>query len=52
MMLMLLAYVVLKDNARLEASLTYAYLTYPSQFSERISKASEQLKSTVSAKGC
>ncbi|MBA6116374.1 hypothetical protein MXF29_04200 [Pseudomonas sp. NC26] len=44
MMLMLLAYVVLKDNARLEASLTYAYLTYPSQFSERISKASEQLK--------
>ncbi|MFJ2983433.1 MULTISPECIES: hypothetical protein [unclassified Pseudomonas] len=44
LMVMLVAYVALKGNARLEASLTYAYLTYPSQFSERISKASEQLK--------
>ena len=44
LMVTLVAYVALKDNARLEASLTYAYLTYPSQFSERISKASEQLK--------
>jgi len=40
----LLVYLVFKDSARLEASLTYAYLTYPSQFSERISKANEQLK--------
>ncbi|MFK0309896.1 hypothetical protein ACIQUF_01520 [Pseudomonas sp. NPDC090233] len=44
LMVTLVAYVALKGNARLEASLTYAYLTYPSQFSERISKASEQLK--------
>ena len=44
LMVLLLAYVVLKGNPRLEASLTYSYLTYPSQFSERISKASEQLK--------
>jgi len=44
LMVMLVAYVALKGNARLEASLTYAYLTYPSQFSERISKANEQLK--------
>ncbi|MFJ4153582.1 hypothetical protein ACIPZF_02060 [Pseudomonas sp. NPDC089752] len=44
LMITLVAYVALKDNARLEASLTYAYLTYPSQFSERVSKASEQLK--------
>ncbi|MEN5107377.1 hypothetical protein ABE521_00755 [Pseudomonas sp. TWI672] len=44
LMVWLVAYVVLKDNARLEASLTYSYLTYPSQFSERISKTNEQLK--------
>lgn len=37
-------YTVLRGSPRLEATLTYAYLTYPSQFSERISKASEQLK--------
>ena len=41
---MLLFYVLFKNNARLDASLTYAYLTYPSQFSERISRANEQLK--------
>ena len=44
LMVMLVAYVAFTAKARLEASLTYAYLTYPSQFSERISKASEQLK--------
>ncbi|MFJ4348667.1 hypothetical protein [Pseudomonas sp. NPDC089401] len=43
-MALLVGYVALKDNPRLEATLTYAYLTYPSQFSERISQASEQLK--------
>ncbi|MDZ3990979.1 hypothetical protein [Pseudomonas sp. Teo4] len=41
---MLVVYGVLTGRPRLEASLTYAYLTYPSQFSERISTASEQLK--------
>jgi hypothetical protein len=40
----LLFYMLLKSHARLDASLTYAYLTYPSQFSERISRANEQLK--------
>jgi len=44
LMVMLVAYVLFKAQPRLEASLTYAYLTYPSQFSERISKANEQLK--------
>jgi hypothetical protein len=44
LMVMLVAYVLLKDQPRLEATLTYAYLTYPSQFSERISRANEQLK--------
>lgn len=44
LMVLLAAYALLRGNPRLEASLTYAYLTYPSQFSERISKASEQLK--------
>jgi hypothetical protein len=44
LMVLLVAYVLLKDQPRLEATLTYAYLTYPSQFSERISKANEQLK--------
>ncbi len=44
LMVLLAAYVLLRGNPRLEASLTYAYLTYPTQFSERISKASEQLK--------
>jgi hypothetical protein len=44
LMVMVVAYVVIKGSPRLEASLTYAYLTYPSQFSERITKASEQLK--------
>ncbi|WP_449432471.1 hypothetical protein [Pseudomonas putida] len=44
LMVVLVAYSVFKRTPRLEASLTYAYLTYPSQFSERISKASEQLK--------
>ncbi|WDY56072.1 hypothetical protein [Pseudomonas sp. PSKL.D1] len=44
LMVLLVAYALLKDDARLEASLTYAYLTYPSQFSERISKTNEQLK--------
>lgn len=43
-MVLLTAYVLLRSSPRLEASLTYAYLTYPTQFSERISKASEQLK--------
>nr|WP_314483693.1 hypothetical protein [uncultured Pseudomonas sp.] len=41
---LLCVYKVVMGNPRLEASLTYAYLTYPGQFSERISKASEQLK--------
>ncbi|BBH46755.1 hypothetical protein [Pseudomonas sp. KU43P] len=40
----LLVYMVFKSPARLDASLTYAYLTYPSQFSERITRANEQLK--------
>ncbi|MGE8321455.1 MAG: hypothetical protein ACN6OX_00040 [Pseudomonas sp.] len=44
LMVLLAVYGVFRGNPRLEASLTYAYLTYPSQFSERISKASEQLK--------
>lgn len=44
LMVLLAVYGLLRGNPRLEASLTYAYLTYPSQFSERISKASEQLK--------
>lgn len=44
LMVLLVTYVLLKDSPRLEATLTYAYLTYPSQFSERISKANEQLK--------
>ena len=44
LMVLLTAYVLLRSSPRLEASLTYAYLTYPTQFSERISKASEQLK--------
>jgi len=44
LMVLLAAYALFRGNPRLEASLTYAYLTYPSQFSERISKASEQLK--------
>ncbi|MBK5011560.1 hypothetical protein IAE33_003420 [Pseudomonas sp. S60] len=44
LMALLLAYKVLGGNPRLEASLTYSYLTYPGQFSERISQASEQLK--------
>ncbi|MDF0732677.1 hypothetical protein P0Y43_18480 [Pseudomonas entomophila] len=33
-----------KDDAKLEAHLSYEYLTYPSQFSERISQANDQLK--------
>lgn len=44
LVVLLAAYAIFRGNPRLEASLTYAYLTYPSQFSERISKASEQLK--------
>jgi len=44
LMVLLVTYVLLKDSPRLEATLTYAYLTYPSQFCERISKANEQLK--------
>ncbi|UBM23596.1 hypothetical protein K8374_14450 [Pseudomonas sp. p1(2021b)] len=37
-------YALLKDDAGLEARLTYAYLTYPSQFSERISTTNDLLK--------
>lgn len=37
-------YFVLKDDARLEAELTYQTLTYPSQFSERISQTNDALK--------
>ncbi|MPS98282.1 MAG: hypothetical protein E2581_07250 [Pseudomonas sp.] len=44
LLVVLVAYGFLKSRPRLEATLTYAYLTYPSQFSERISKASELLK--------
>lgn len=36
--------VALKDDSGLEARLTYAYLTYPSQFSERISTTNDLLK--------
>ncbi|MBF8746711.1 hypothetical protein E2H86_21915 [Pseudomonas putida] len=43
-MALLVVYSVLRSSPRLEASLTYAYLTYPSQFSERISSASDALK--------
>ncbi|MCK1978046.1 hypothetical protein LNK15_13510, partial [Jeotgalicoccus huakuii] len=44
LMVLLAAYGLLRGNPRLEASLTNAYLPYPSQFSERITKAREQLK--------
>ncbi|MHA7112762.1 hypothetical protein ACX0KM_01040 [Pseudomonas promysalinigenes] len=44
LMVLLVAYVLVTNQPRLEATLTYAYLTYPSQFSERISKANDQLK--------
>ncbi len=44
LMVILVAYMLLKPQSRLEATLTYAYLTYPSQFSERISRANAQLK--------
>ncbi|QVM93387.1 hypothetical protein JYG34_10355 [Pseudomonas entomophila] len=37
-------YAVLRNGDRLEARLTYAYLTYPGQFSERISQTNELLK--------
>ncbi len=37
-------YLMLRDNARLEADVTYQSLTYPSQFSERISQTSDALK--------
>lgn len=37
-------YLTFKDSARLEADLTYQTLTYPSQFSERISQTNEALK--------
>lgn len=37
-------YALLRDDERLEARLTYAHLTYPGQFSERISTASALLK--------
>lgn len=33
-----------RDAGRLQASLSYEYLTYPSQFNERISQANDQLK--------
>ncbi|MBK5003087.1 hypothetical protein IAE37_005363 [Pseudomonas sp. S31] len=41
---LVVVYSVFVSRPRLEAALTYSYLTYPSQFSERISTASEQLK--------
>ncbi|MGN8258562.1 hypothetical protein ACLEJW_04400 [Pseudomonas sp. SMSB3] len=44
LVLVLVAYLLLRNPPRLEATLNYAYLTYPSQFSERISKANDQLK--------
>lgn len=37
-------YALLRDDDRLEARLTYTHLTYPGQFSERISAASALLK--------
>lgn len=37
-------YALLRDDDRLEARLTYAHLTYPGQFSERISTANALLK--------
>lgn len=37
-------YMALKEDPALDASLTYSYLTYPSQFSERISEANDLLK--------
>ncbi|CAM3974701.1 hypothetical protein CCOS865_02276 [Pseudomonas reidholzensis] len=37
-------YTAFKEDPALEARLTYAYLTYPSQFSERISKANDLLR--------
>ncbi|MEX5339375.1 hypothetical protein [Pseudomonas sp. I2] len=37
-------YAMFKDDDGLQARLTYSYLTYPSQFSERISKTNELLK--------
>lgn len=44
LMVMLVVFMLVKDRPRLDATLTYSYLTYPSQFSERISKANDQLK--------
>lgn len=37
-------YMVLRDDDRLQARLTYAHLTYPGQFNERISQANELLR--------
>jgi len=37
-------YVTLREDDRLQARLTYAHLTYPGQFSERISEANDLLK--------
>ncbi|HDS1738027.1 hypothetical protein [Pseudomonas sp. BP8] len=37
-------YTTFKEEPALEARLTYAYLTYPSQFSERISQANDLLR--------
>lgn len=37
-------YMALRGDSGLEARLTYAYLTYPSQFSERISTTNDLLK--------
>jgi len=37
-------YTAFKEEPALQARLTYAYLTYPSQFNERISKANDLLK--------
>jgi hypothetical protein len=37
-------FALLRDDDRLEARLTYAHLTYPGQFSERISTANALLK--------
>ncbi|TFF37380.1 hypothetical protein [Pseudomonas sp. RIT623] len=37
-------YTVLRDDDRLQARLTYAHLTYPGQFNERVTQANDLLK--------
>lgn len=47
LVLVIMGFVLTRGDARLQAYLTYDSLTYPTQFSARISAASEQLKYDV-----